>query len=144
LLFKAVVTVTPYHQNMAQFRQVGAQAFGHAGVIETPEVFGHDQKMTAGVAEHEAQFAFPKDRHQRVEHRADTGTGQEQGCHLPAVGQLAGHHTAFFHTQGGQAGTHAGDHGIQFAVGKRDRIVLASLVARQARRPWPRATCIPQ
>ncbi|MNP85333.1 hypothetical protein D3C76_1850260 [compost metagenome] len=62
------------------------------------------------------QLAFAKNRHQWIEYGTDTGTGQEQGGHLPAVGQLAGHHAAFFHAQGGQAGTHASHQGIQFAV----------------------------
>ncbi|MNT53929.1 hypothetical protein D3C72_1910500 [compost metagenome] len=85
------------------------------------------------MAEHEAQFALAEYRHQRVEHGADTHAGQVQGAHLPPVGQLAGHHIAFLHSQGGQPGGHPGHYPVQLAIAQRMALAIADAVGDQGR-----------
>ncbi|MCY1556963.1 hypothetical protein D9M68_937660 [compost metagenome] len=92
------------------------------------------QHAALGVAEHEGQLALAEDRHQRVEDRADTHAGQVQGGHLPPVGQLAGHHIGFFHAEADEAGGHAGDDPVEFAVAQCGALVFVHPVGDQCGR----------
>src|SRR5215813_5963014 len=63
-------------------------------MIKAAPECGHDRDFRLGEAQHEAQLALAKDRHQRIGDRTNATAGVEQRRELPPVRQLKGDHVA--------------------------------------------------
>ena len=73
---------------MLQRRQLAPEVGQHGGVVETPELPGHDADPAGHPVEDEADLPAAQDRDDGVGHRPGPHAGQVEGGHLPPVRQL--------------------------------------------------------
>ena len=85
---KTIGAITPDHKNMRELRQVFAQIGGHVSIIKTTETCRHHQYLALCQAQHEAQFAFAENHHQRITDGAELQAGKMQDREFPPIRQL--------------------------------------------------------
>ena len=121
--FEAVGALAVDRHHMFQMRQTGLNGADHLLEVKTPEALGRDDDLGLSVLEHEVQFTFAEDVHQRVDDRTDARARQIGHGELPPVGQLAGHDVVLLHAQATQAHGHAVGHLRQFTVGEAAHVI---------------------
>ncbi len=81
---------TAHDADMLQVRQFGAQPGNHPGVVESAKALRNDQYLGVGETQHESQFTFAKDGHQRIDGRAQAHAGGIEHQVVPPTRQLHG------------------------------------------------------
>ena len=112
-------------EDVLEGRQFAAEVPQHGGMVEAPELAGHDADAAGDPVEDEADLPAAQDGDDRVGHRPDPHAGEVEGGHLPPVRQLEADHLAPGHVELdqrtgepiGQAGELAVAHDLRVAVG---------------------------
>src|SRR5262245_62582790 len=102
-------------------------------MIETAPDLGNDGDLGLTEAQHEAQFALAKDRHQWVDHRADTIAGKDEGDEFPPIRQLKSNDIAWADAQVCKALGNLVDPLAQFAISEADLAADATVPADKGR-----------
>ncbi len=101
-----------------ELRQLVGEGAHHRGIVEPAEPRRSDIDLGLREAQHEAQLARPKDRHERIADRAGMDAGEMERRELPPVGELEGNHVARLHAQLQQPQRDAPRRRVQLGIGE--------------------------
>ena len=77
---------------MRELWQIRAQIIRHGGIIKATKAGRHHQHLAFGEPQHEAQFAFAENHHQRIADGAKFQASQMQDGKFPPIRQLKRNH----------------------------------------------------
>ena len=100
-------------------------------MIEATKQLGYDHQLCLGEVEHVAKLVFAKDRHQRIDDRAQPEGRQRDHGEFPPIGQLHGDHVTGANAKAFQGGGGACDEIAEFGIGEAPRLGAIGAVGQK-------------